>query len=967
MTNERELLETLVKRGLLTETRAAECKEMQQMMGGMGIKESLEEILLKKEYVSKSQLDEVRKGMEAKPELIPGYTDAGVLGHGRFGSVHKAATSSGRLMAIKIIKTKLLRTPDDAERLLAEANKGMSVRHPNVAEVTGCGKVKHDIYVLSERVEGMNLADTVLTTGPLGEKKALQMAAEISSALAALHAQKLLHRNLTPGNVIFTKEGRVKITDFGLTRSVEVSRELNERGVAYGAPGWMSPEQIVGLDDIDGRADLYGLGAVLYFALTGQPLFVGAGEKETIERQLNEIPPDPRSHVPTLSHGTNAIVMKLLDRDRNRRYETNAELMRDVEAILNPKAAMAQAKIEGEQKGKRMTAIAVVAGLAAFAFVGFLFFRKPAGTPETPKPVAKAPEEPPKETPAEPPAPAPEAPKPPDPAPTPVPATPPTPSPEEDVAGMALLRDADKAIEQNRWEEASKILTDLKALNTPYVRERAAEIDQKLEICRAKAAEAAKPAPPPPPPPIVEEPAKIAADFKRAQQLMDAGKWPEALAIIDQLSEKVKKEESSMQMLKALREKCDREAQATKIWDDIQAAMKDHKWGDIGGLANAFRSGFENSETYKARQAELEEVKLQASREQLATSAIQEVKDKFRSLQFDEAKQAFADLKDHHGETESYKAAEKELRALSDGMDLEKKKKKEEAAKEALEEADKLHAEKKWAEADEAYAALIEKFKDTETVENALKSIEEKREAMAKKVASDRESAARKEYSRIRGLLDKKNYDEGVPALQGFVEKYGDTDFHKSKKSEIEDLLDRSESAWNRIKKAIIDDFESEEPAWEAGGVRADQAKMESVEKGKMGKAAKIEIPSHDEAPRDGRWPRFQKRLADELSEDVIAFSFWAKSDKPCKVTFEVRQGEGDSEVCFAVDKAVGTDWTLVTASLSEMKFVWSARRRQNPPKLDPTRIVAVGVGMMNAGKGIQFQIDHVKIEEKPR
>jgi hypothetical protein len=248
-----------------------------------------------------------------------------------------------------------------------------------------------------------------------------------------------------------------------------------------------------------------------------------------------------------------------------------------------------------------------------------------------------------------------------------------------------------------------------------------------------------------------------------------------------------------------------------------------------------------------------------------------------------------------------------------------------------------------------------------------MKSIEEKREAMAKKVASDRESAARKEYSRIRGLLDKKNYEEGVPALQAFVEKYGDTDFHKSKKSEIEDLKDRSESAWNRIKKAIIEDCESEAPAWDARGVRSDQAKLESVEKGKIGKAMKIEIPSHDEQPRDGRWPRYQKHLSEELSEDVIAFSFWAKADKPCKVTFEVRQGERDSEVCFAADKAVGNDWTLITVTLAEMKFVWSARRRQNPPKLDPTRIVEVGFGMMNPGKGIDFQIDHLKIEEKPR
>jgi serine/threonine-protein kinase len=946
MATEHDLLAALVKRGWLTDAQAAECKEMHQMLASMGKKEPLEAVLLEKGYVKKEQIDEVRKALSHKPELVPGFVEEGVLGHGRFGSVYKATdTALGRLVAIKIVKPKLLRTPEDADRLLSEARKGAHVRHPGLADMLECGreKEKNHLFFVTEYVDGMTLRDTVLTTGPIGEKRAMQMAAEIANALGALHAQKLIHRSLTPGNVIITKDGHAKLTDFGLTPTVEVSKELNDRGHAYGTAGWMAPEQIIGLDDLDGRADLYGLGAVLYFALTGQPLFVGGGEKETIERQLQDVPPDPRTYVPTLSNSACQIVMKLLDRDRNRRYDTTADVLKDVEAILNPQAAMARAKIEGAQKGKLMTFIGAGAGLAAFAAVAFLFFRGgPAERPIPAPPIAKK-------------DPAPPSPTPVDPKPNP------TPSPvvDEDAAPKALFADADRALTENRYEDAQRLFAQLLKSDSKFAKERKDEIDQKLDLCKAKLAEVNTPKPPPG--------VETAEEFKRIQKLMDAAQWKDALAALGPLSEKIKGDDVAGQTLRAMREKCDLEIQAGQGWEKIQSALKERRWSEISDLARDFKQKFENSQTFAGVATDLEAAKLKAGRESIATAAINEVKEKFKALQFDDAMKAYGALKDEHGETESYKAAEPELKALADGVNTEKKSKMEESAKKALEEANKLYDAKKYSEADAAFEKFLEEFKDTDAAKGAEASIKEKREAMSKKLAGDKEAAARKDYSKVKGLFDKKSYDDAVPALKAFQEKHGDTEFAKSKKKEMDELMDKGEAALKRAKRSLIDDFEEDASSWEAKGVRSDAAKIESVETAKVGsKAMSVKLPSHDENPRDGRWPRAQKHIADELSEDITHFTFWAKAiDKPVKVTFEVHTGERDSECIFAVDKAVGVEWTQVTVAVTELKFVWSARRRANPPKLDPSRITEVGFGMRDPGKGIEFLIDQVRVEEK--
>jgi hypothetical protein len=956
---EKEFWESVVRRGLLTQEKLDECREVALLMSQMGEVKSLEEVVLEKKYLTSEQIEEFRRTSEPEPrppaeepkrpakgvETVAGYALESVLGHGRFGSVYRGSDGR-RTAALKIVKTPLLRVPEDADRFLAESRRAMEVRHPNLIEVYDCGREEKRLHVASEFVDGMTLRDTVLTTGPLGEKRALQMAADLARALGALHEKKLIHRNLTPGNVLIARDGAVKLADFGLTPSVEVDREINERGVAYGAVGWMSPEQIVGLEDLDGRADLYGLGAVLYFALTGKPLFVGAGERQTIQSQLREIPPSPQSYVPTLGSSTAAIVMKLLDRDRARRFGSAAEALRDIDAVLDPKAALAQAREEGRRKSNLFAAAGVGAALAAFSVFAYLYLREGEPVvPPGPGPIVQQPT----------------------PAPTPAPTPTPTPPPPTGVEASAqqLFEEAEKQFGAGRWDEARKLYTELRLAfrETGFVSRRNEEIEQKVDACNAKlneAADAQRAA--------AEKAARIAESFKETQKLMDAGQWDQAQSALAAIAGEVKGDPVAFQTMQVLKERCDLEAQAVAAWKKVQSAVQERRWSDVAAAAQEFKSKFENTQTFKSAAVDLEVARTKSAREDLAAAAIRAVREKFQALQFDDAMKEYADLQAQHGDTDAYKAAEAELKTLAEGVNLKRKEEREAQAKKALEEAEKLFAEKKYIEADAAFEKLLEEFKESDAVRAAEKQIAERRDAITKKLEGERDSLARKDYTKIRSMLEKKNYEEGIPLLKGYLEKYGETEFVKGRKKEVDDYLDKGEWALKKLKRLLIDDFESGPSAWEPKGNGDDKTRAEESKIARIGdRSMSVQIPAHKEEAKDGNWPRVQKPISDGFDEDIAGFSFWARAEKSMKVTFQVHQGEDENESVFVVEKQVGTDWTLVKISMGDFKWVWSGRKRASPPRLDPTRVTWVGFGVIGQTKAVEFLVDQLKVEEPPR
>ena len=169
-----------------------------------------------------------------------------------------------------------------------------------------------------EFVEGRPLAHFLKTWGRFSEQNAIVIARQALTALAVAHAAGIVHRDIKPDNLILAKKGVLKLVDLGLAKKVD-DPGASSTGFAAGTPYYISPEQIEGRSDVDGRADLYSLGATLFQLVTGQVPFPGPSSAVIMSRHLNERPPDPRDLTPELSEGFSYAVLRLMTRERERR------------------------------------------------------------------------------------------------------------------------------------------------------------------------------------------------------------------------------------------------------------------------------------------------------------------------------------------------------------------------------------------------------------------------------------------------------------------------------------------------------------------------------------------------------------------------------------------------------------------------------------------------------------------------
>ena len=249
------------------------------------------------------------------------------LGRGAMGEVWLAEdTQLPRQVAVKLLPEALTRDPEAVDRLLREAQAAASVDHPAVVTVYEAGLDAGRPYLVMQRVEGETL-EARLERGPLPVGEAIDLAAKIADALAEVHALGIVHRDLKPANVILTARGP-KVLDFGVA-SLRGSPRLTATGIAVGTPYAMSPEQMKGLPP-DNRSDLWGLGVMLYQALTGKRPFEGASYEAVMHAVLNSQPPPPSALRAGIGHDLDFMVMKLLRKEAAHRYARAEELIADL-------------------------------------------------------------------------------------------------------------------------------------------------------------------------------------------------------------------------------------------------------------------------------------------------------------------------------------------------------------------------------------------------------------------------------------------------------------------------------------------------------------------------------------------------------------------------------------------------------------------------------------------------------------
>lgn len=294
----------------------------------------LERVLLERGVLQRDDVRAVRARVEESRRerlTIPGYEVVDVLGYGVTSIVLRARHAMiGREVAIKLFRPEHV-AAHTVDGLIEEARQMARVRHPNIIQLFEVGRVHRRIFYVMELVDGRTLAVRVRDEGALPEREALRVARDVASGLVALHQAGLVHRDVKPQNVLLSRSGVAKLTDLGL--ACDPTRPTPIPGAIYGSPQTMAPEQAQG-DAVDARADLYGLGATLFHALTEQPPFDGKDALAVMMAHITEPVPDPRARRSDVSEATARLVMSLLAKSPADRPSSAEEVVRRIDALL---------------------------------------------------------------------------------------------------------------------------------------------------------------------------------------------------------------------------------------------------------------------------------------------------------------------------------------------------------------------------------------------------------------------------------------------------------------------------------------------------------------------------------------------------------------------------------------------------------------------------------------------------------
>jgi eukaryotic-like serine/threonine-protein kinase len=326
-------------------------------------------------------------------QRLGSYEILGLLGAGGMGEVYRARdTKLQRDVAIKIVPASLANDPVARARFDAESRAVATLSHPNIIAIFDAGSDGDIVYAVTELLEGKTLRD-VLKDGPVPVRRAVDIAVQVAAGLAAAHAQGITHRDLKPENIFVTRDGRVKVLDFGLAKmvvpsagegSVAATYTPTSPGTVLGTVGYMSPEQVRALP-VDHRSDIFSLGAVLYELLTGVRAFTGTSAVETMNAILKEDPPDLARSNAALPPALDRIVRRCLEKEPDQRFESARDLGFALDAIsTSSAAAAAPVTVAATLRTKHaLTAALVLAAAAVGALAGRLSVPAPSMEPVT--------------------------------------------------------------------------------------------------------------------------------------------------------------------------------------------------------------------------------------------------------------------------------------------------------------------------------------------------------------------------------------------------------------------------------------------------------------------------------------------------------------------------------------------------------------------------------------------------------
>jgi serine/threonine-protein kinase len=266
------------------------------------------------------------------------------IGRGGMGVVYRAIDKRlKRPVAIKLLPPELSFRRDIRQRFQREAEMAAQLSHPNIVPIYSVDEVDNLVFFVMACVDGDNLATQVRNRGPLPPEDVRRWLTEVADALAYAHARGVIHRDIKPDNILIDAvDGRAMVTDFGIARAAEGGdgARLTATGLAIGTPAYMSPEQASGDRDVDGRSDLYSLGVVAYQMLAGEPPFTGLTTPALLVKHLSEAPVPVERRRPDVPPMLAAMVMRLLEKDPDHRFQGANEFASALRSGIVPAAAL---------------------------------------------------------------------------------------------------------------------------------------------------------------------------------------------------------------------------------------------------------------------------------------------------------------------------------------------------------------------------------------------------------------------------------------------------------------------------------------------------------------------------------------------------------------------------------------------------------------------------------------------------
>ena len=310
--------------------------ETAAQVGETGQAKTLDQVLVEEKVIDAKKAAEIKKQAQEVQDApqIPGYTLLGKLGEGGMGAVYKALqTNLQRQVAMKILGAHLAGNKDFVARFYREARASAALDHPNVVRGYDVGEANGVHYFAMELVDGKSAQDLLDAKGPLSVGDACKIVYDVALALEHAQEHNMVHRDIKPDNIMITRKGVVKLADLGLAKQLDDENSMTQTGSGFGTPYYMAPEQAKNAKYVDGRSDIYALGATLYHLLAGKVPFPGTTAMEVLIAKERATYPKLSSVNGDVSGQLSLVVDKMMAKDPGQRQQTATDLIADLDRI----------------------------------------------------------------------------------------------------------------------------------------------------------------------------------------------------------------------------------------------------------------------------------------------------------------------------------------------------------------------------------------------------------------------------------------------------------------------------------------------------------------------------------------------------------------------------------------------------------------------------------------------------------